>query len=472
MFKKVLIANRGEVATRVIRACKELGIKTVAIYSEADVNSLHVKKADEAYLIHGDPIKAYLNYFKIVDIAKRVGAEAIHPGYGFLSERADFARYARKSGIEFIGPSVEHLRIFGDKLKAKKLMKELGVPVAEGSEEPISNVEEAKETAKRIGYPVIIKAAHGGGGRGLRVVRNERELESQFQIAVKEAESAFGKGEVFIEKFIENPRHIEIQIIADKHGNVVHLGERDCSLQRRHQKVLEIAPSPVLTRRQREKLGRICVEAARKIGYYGVGTWEFLMDKYGNFYFMEVNPRLQVEHTVTEEITGIDIVQEQIRIAAGMGLSFSQRNVYVNGFAFQFRINAEDPKKDFAPVPGTITAYYSPGGIGVRIDGVVYKGYAIPPYYDSMVAKLIVWGRNWDETIRRARRALNEFVIRGVPTTIPFFKKILNDPEFVKAQFDTSFIDRKIKEFTFIEETDPEVLALAISAAIAAHHGL
>ena len=472
MFKKVLIANRGEVATRIIRACKELGIKTVAIYSEADVNSLHVKKADESYLIHGDPIKAYLNYYRIVDIAKRAGADAIHPGYGFLSERADFARYARKHGVEFIGPDAKHLEMFGSKIEAKKLMKELGVPVAEGSEEPIENLNEAKKIAQRIGYPVMIKAAHGGGGRGLRVARNEKELENQFTIAVKEAEAAFGKGEVFIEKYIENPRHIEIQILADKHGNVVHLGERDCSLQRRHQKVLEIAPSPVLTKRQRERLGKICVEAAKAIGYYGAGTWEFLMDKYGNFYFMEVNPRLQVEHTITEEITGIDIVQEQIRIAAGMGLSFSQRNVHIYGFAMQFRINAEDPTKDFVPCPGTITAYYSPGGIGVRIDGVVYKGYKIPPYYDSMVAKLIVWGRNWDETIRRSRRALGEFVIRGVPTTIPFFKKILNDPEFVKGQFDTSFIDRKIKDFTFIKEADPEVLALAISAAIAAHHGL
>jgi len=472
MFKKVLIANRSEVATRVIRACKELGIKTVAIYSEADVNSLHVKKADEAYLIHGDPLRAYLNYYKIVDIAKRAGADAIHPGYGFLSERADFAEYARKHGIEFIGPDVKHLKMFGNKIEAKKVMKELGVPVAEGSEDPISDLSEAKEIAKKIGYPVMIKAAHGGGGRGLRIARNDKELETQFEIAVKEAEAAFGKGEVFIEKYIENPRHIEIQIVADKHGNVVHLGERDCSLQRRHQKVLEIAPSPVLTRRQREKLGKICVEAAKAIGYYGVGTWEFLMDKYGNFYFMEVNPRLQVEHTITEEVTGIDIVQEQIRIAAGMNLSFSQKNVQLHGFAMQFRINAEDPTRDFVPSPGTITAYYSPGGIGVRIDGVVYKGYTIPPYYDSMVAKLIVWGRSWDEVIRRSRRALNEFVIRGVPTTIPFFKKILNDPEFVNGRFDTSFIDRKIKEFTFIKEPDPEVLALAISAAIAAHHGL
>ena len=299
MFKKVLIANWGEVATRVIRACKELGIKTVAIYSEADVNSLHVKKADEAYLIHGDPIKAYLNYFRIVDIAKRAGADAIHPGYGFLSERADFAEYARKQGIEFIGPSAEHLRVFGSKIEAKKLMKELGVPVAEGSEEPIESLKEAKKIAEKIGYPVMIKAAHGGGGRGLRVAKNEKELETLFTIAVKEAEAAFGKGEVFIEKYIENPRHIEIQILADKHGNVVHLGERDCSLQRRHQKVLEIAPSPVLTRRQREKLGKLCVKAAKEIGYYGAGTWEFLMDKYGNFYFMEVNPRLQVEHTIT-----------------------------------------------------------------------------------------------------------------------------------------------------------------------------
>ncbi len=472
MFKKILIANRGEVATRVIRACKELGIKTVAIYSEADDTSLHVKKADEAYMIHGDPVRAYLNYYKIVDIAKRAGADAIHPGYGFLSERPDFADYARKHGIEFIGPSVEHLEMFGDKIKAKKVMKSLGVPVAEGSESSVKELSEAKQIAKDIGYPVMIKAAHGGGGRGLRVARDERELEKLFPIAVAEAEAAFGKGEVFIEKYIEEPRHIEIQIIADKHGNVVHLGERDCSLQRRHQKVLEIAPSPVLTKRQRERLGQICVNAAKEIGYYGVGTWEFLMDKYGNFYFMEVNPRLQVEHTITEEITGIDIVQEQIRIAAGMGLSFSQKNVQFYGFAFQFRINAEDPSKDFVPHPGTITAYYSPGGIGVRIDGVVYKGYKIPPYYDSMVAKLIVWGRSWDETIRRSRRALEEFLIRGVPTTIPFFKKILSDPEFMHGKFDTSFIDRKIKDFTFIKEQDPEVLALAISAAIAAHHGL
>ncbi|OMH41131.1 acetyl-CoA carboxylase biotin carboxylase subunit [Desulfurobacterium indicum] len=472
MFKKILIANRSEVATRVIRACKELGIKTVAIYSEADVNSLHVKKADEAYMIHGDPVKAYLNYYKIVDIARRAGVDAIHPGYGFLSERPDFAEYCRKKGVEFIGPSVEHLKMFGSKLKAKKVMKELGVPVAEGSDRAVSDIEEAKELAKKIGYPVMIKASHGGGGRGLRVARNEKELVSQFKTAVAEAEAAFGKGEVFIEKYIEEPRHIEIQIIADKNGNVVHLGERDCSMQRRHQKVLEIAPSPVLTKRQREKLGQICVRVAREIGYYGVGTWEFLMDKYGKFYFMEVNPRLQVEHTITEAVTGIDIVQEQIRIAAGMNLSFSQKSVNIYGFAMQFRINAEDVTRDFVPSPGTVTAYYSPGGIGVRIDGVVYKGYKIPPYYDSMIAKLIVWGRNWDEVIRRSRRALDEFVIRGVPTTIPFFKKILNDPEFIHGKFDTSFIDRKIKEFTFIKEPDPEILALALSAAIAAHHGL
>ncbi len=472
MFKKILIANRSEVATRIIRACKELGIRTVAIYSEADVNSLHVKKADEAYLIHGDPIKAYLNHYKIVDLAKRVGAQAIHPGYGFLSERPDFASYCRKNGVEFIGPSEEHLKVFGNKIEAKKLMKSLGVPVAEGSDSPIENLDEAKDTAKRIGYPVMIKAAHGGGGRGLRVARSEEELESQFKIAIQEAEAAFGKGEVFIEKFIEEPRHIEVQIVADRYGNVVHLGERDCSLQRRHQKVLEIAPSPVLSKRQRERLGEICTRAAREIGYYSVGTFEFLLDKHGNFYFMEVNPRLQVEHTVTEEVTGIDIVQEQIRIAAGMNLSFSQKSVNLYGFAIQFRVNAEDPSKDFVPSPGTVTAYYSPGGIGIRIDGVVYKGYTIPPYYDSMLAKMIVWGRTWDEVIRRSRRALEEFVIRGVPTTIPFFKKIVNDPEFIHKRFDTSFIDRKIKEFTFIKETDPEIIALAISAAIAAHHGL
>ncbi len=472
MFKKILVANRSEVATRVIRACKELGIRTIAIYSEADVNSLHVKKADEAYMIHGDAVKAYLNYYKIVDIAKRVGADAIHPGYGFLSERADFAEYCRGKGIEFIGPSVEHLKMFGSKLESKKLMRELGVPVAEGSGRPVINLEEAKDFAQKITYPVMIKASHGGGGRGLRVARDEEELIKQFTTAVAEAEAAFGKGEVFIEKYIEEPRHIEIQIIADKYGNVVHLGERDCSMQRRHQKVLEIAPSPVLTKRQREKLGNICAKVAGEIGYYGVGTWEFLMDRYGKFYFMEVNPRLQVEHTITEEVTGIDIVQEQIRIAAGMNLSFSQKNINIYGFAMQFRINAENVARDFVPSPGTITAYYSPGGIGVRIDGVVYKGYKIPPYYDSMIAKLIVRGRNWDEVIRRSRRTLDDFVIRGVPTTIPFFKKILSDPEFIHGKFDTSFIDRKIKEFAFVKEPDPEIIALALSAAIATHHGL
>ncbi len=472
MFKKILIANRGEVATRIIRACKELGIKTVAIYSEADVNSLHVKKADEEYLIHGDPTKAYLNYYKIVDIAKRARADAIHPGYGFLSERPDFARYCRQNGIEFIGPDTEHLRIFGDKIESKKLMESLGVPVAKGSKEPIDDIKKAKEIANEIGYPVMVKAAYGGGGRGLRLVKSEDEIEEQFNIAVSEAKASFGKGEVFIEKFIERPRHIEIQVVADKYGNVAYLGERDCSLQRRNQKVVEVSPSPVLTRRQREKLGDICVKAAKSIGYYGLGTWEFLMDRYGNFYFMEVNPRLQVEHTVSERVTGIDLVQEQIRIASNMELSFSQRDVNIHGYAFQFRINAEDPTNNFMPVPGTITSYYSPGGIGIRMDGVVYKGYEIPPYYDSMVGKLIVWGRTWDETIRRARRALDEFVIRGVPTTIPFFRKLVRDPEFIKGQFDTSFIDRKTKDFTFTKEPDPETIALAVSAAIAAHHGL
>ncbi len=471
-FKKVLIANRSECATRIIRACKELGIKTVAIYSEADAQALHVKKADEAYLIHGDPVKAYLNYYQIVELAKRIGADAIHPGYGFLSENPEFAKYCRKQGITFIGPSPKFLELFGNKIQARKLMKELGVPVAEGSDGPVESEKEAVEIAKKIGYPVMIKAACGGGGRGLRIARNEEEVRKYYQMARQEAELAFGSPEVFIEKYIENPRHIEIQIVADKYGNVVHLGERDCSLQRRHQKILEIAPCPVLTKRQREKLGNLCVRVAKEISYDNVGTWEFLMDKYGNFYFMEVNPRLQVEHTITEQITGIDIVKEMIRIAAGRTISFSQKDVEIRGYSFQFRITCEDPTNNFIPKPGIVTAYYSPGGPGVRIDGIVYKGYKIPPYYDSLISKLIVWGRTWDETIARALRALNEFIIRGVPTTIPFFKAILEDSDFIRANFDTSFVDKKLKDFKFTKKKDPESVALAIAAAVAAYHGI
>ena len=477
MFNKVLIANRGEVAVRIIRACKELGIKTVAIYSEADVNSLHVKKADEAYLISGDPLRAYLDYVKIVDLAKQVGADAIHPGYGFLAENADFARYCISKGITFIGPTPEQIEMFGDKVKAKRVMKEAGLPTVPGVEEPIRDVEEAKKVAKEIGYPVMLKAAYGGGGRGMRVVRNEAELEKSFESAFREAETFFGKGDLFIEKYIENPKHIEVQILGDKYGNIIHLGERDCSIQRRHQKLIEIAPSPALPNDLRMKILGNAVKAMTKIGYENAGTLEFLVDlKTGEYYFIEMNTRLQVEHTITETITGVDIVEMMIRIAAGEPLPYLQSDITFRGYAIEFRINAEDPRKNFAPAPGKITSYYSPGGPGVRIDASVYKDYIIPPYYDSMIAKMTVWALTWEKAVARARRALDEFVVRGVPTNIPLYREIVRDPDFLRGDFGVKFLEDKIAkgEYDFeIEGEKPiEDIVLAISAAIAAHYGL
>ncbi len=471
-IKKLLIANRGEVATRIIRACKELGIETVAIYSEADANSLHVKKADEAYLIPGDPIRAYLDYHKIVDIAKIARADAIHPGYGFLAENADFAEYVIKKGLIFVGPKPEHIRLFGDKVQAKRAMEEAGLPVVPGVAEPIHDVDTARQIAKEIGYPVILKAAYGGGGRGVRVCWNEKELIEQFPQAYKEAETFFGKGDLFIEKFIEDPKHIEVQIVADKYGNVIHLGERDCSIQRRHQKIVEVAPSPNLPHDVRQKLLGLSVKAIQKIGYENVGTIEYLVDKHGNFYFIEMNTRLQVEHTITEEITGVDIVELMIEIAEGKPLPFLQHEILFRGYAIEFRINAEDPKRNFAPSPGKITAYYSPGGPGVRIDGAVYKGYIIPPYYDSMVAKLIVRGRTWDKAVRRAKRALDEFIVRGVPTNIPLHKAIVQDPDFRAGKFTTKYLEQKLPTFKLEEEKPLEDKVLAIAAAIAAFHGI
>ncbi len=472
-IKKVLIANRGEIATRIIRACKELGIKTVAIYSEVDSKGLWVKKADEAYMIPGDPIKAYLNFYKIVDIARSTGADAIHPGYGFLSENADFARYCDKRGIIFIGPKAEHIELFGDKIKSKKAMREAGVPVLPGTDEPITDLEEAKKFAKKIGFPVIIKAAYGGGGRGMRVVKKEKDFEELFKSATAEAEKFFGNGAVFIEKYVENPRHIEVQIVADKYGNVVHLGERDCSIQRRHQKVIEIAPSPSLSEKVRRELYRVSVKSMFKLGYESVGTLEFLVDEDDNFYFIEMNTRIQVEHPVTELITGIDLLQRMIEIAEGKPLPFLQEEIDFRGYAIEFRINAEDPSKNFAPSPGKITSYYSPGGPGVRIDAAVYKDYVIPPYYDSMVAKLNVWALRWDQVVNRARRALDEFILRGTPTNLPLLRQIVRDKDFIKGKFDTGYIDKKLPKFNLKGETiDPEELATAIAAAIAAYHKL
>ncbi|RMD47507.1 MAG: acetyl-CoA carboxylase biotin carboxylase subunit [Aquificota bacterium] len=472
-IRKVLIANRGEIATRIIRACKELGIKTVAIYSEADSKGLWVKKADEAYMISGDPIKAYLNFYKIVDLARNSGTDAIHPGYGFLSENADFARYCQKRGIIFIGPKPEHIELFGDKIKSKIAMREAGVPVLPGTDEPITDLEEAKKFAKKIGFPVIIKAAYGGGGRGMRIVRKEDEFEELFKSATSEAEKFFGNGAVFIEKFVENPRHIEIQILADKFGNVIHLGERDCSIQRRHQKVIEIAPSPNLSEKVRRELYRVAVKSMFKLGYESVGTLEFLVDENDNFYFIEMNTRIQVEHPITELITGVDLLQRMIEVAEGKPLPFLQEEIKFRGYAIEFRINAEDPRKNFAPSPGKITSYYSPGGPGVRIDAAVYKDYIIPPYYDSMVAKLNVWALTWQQVVNRARRALDEFILRGTPTNLPLLRQIVRDKDFIKGNFDTGYLDRKLPHFNLKGETiDPEELAVAIAAAVAAYHKL
>ena len=475
MIKKVLIANRGEVAVRIIRACKELDIKTVAIYSEADINSLHIKKADEAYLIPMDPIKAYLDYNKIINIAKQSGADAIHPGYGFLSENHEFAQACIDAGLIFIGPTPEQIETFGDKVKAKKVMKNLGIPVVPGSDEPITKLDDAYDIADSIGYPIILKAAYGGGGRGMRVVYKKEDLKQNFESAQKESLAFFGKGDIFIEKYIQRPKHIEVQILADKYGNVVHLGERDCSIQRRHQKIIEITPSPKLDKNVRNKMLGMSVRAMMKYGYESAGTIEFILDQTTNeFYFIEMNTRLQVEHTITEMVTGIDIVEQMIRIANGEPLSFVQNDISFRGCAIQFRINAEDPKRNFAPSPGRISAYHSPGGIGVRMDSAIYKDYIIPPYYDSLVSKLCVWALDWERAVARAKRALDEFIIRGIPTNLQLHREIIRDEDFIRGDFDTSFLDKKLSQYDYkIEGEKPkDVLALAISAALASYYGL
>ena len=477
MFRKVLVANRGEVALRIIRACKELSIKTVAIYSEADVRSLYVKKAEEAYLIPGDPLRAYLDYVRIVDLARQVGADAIHPGYGFLAENADFARYCRRRGITFIGPTPEQIDTFGDKVKAKKVMSEAGLPVIPGSPEPLKDTLEALKVAKDIGFPVMLKAAYGGGGRGMRVVRSQEELERAFESAYREAEAFFGKGDLFVEKYLDNPKHIEVQVLGDKYGNIVHLGERDCSIQRRHQKLIEIAPSPALPQDLRMKILGNAVKALMKVEYENAGTLEFLVDvKKGEYYFIEMNTRLQVEHTITEAITGVDIVEAMLRIAAGEPLPFLQSDITFRGYAIEFRINAEDPEKGFAPSPGKITAYYSPGGPGVRIDAGVYKDYIIPPYYDSLIAKMTVWALTWEKAVARSRRAIDEFIVRGVPTNVSLYREVVRDPDFLKGDFGIRFLEEKLEsgeyDFEVEGEIDREDIVLSISAAIAAHYGL
>ncbi|MEK6760177.1 MAG: acetyl-CoA carboxylase biotin carboxylase subunit [Deltaproteobacteria bacterium] len=472
MFKKVLIANRGEIATRVIRACKELDIPTVAIYSEEDATSLYVKKADESYMVGPGPIQGYLNIHRLVDLATKVGVDAIHPGYGFLSENPKFPQLCEKKGITFIGPTSKTIASMGDKVMARRMMKKAGVPILPGTEDSIKDVDEAVAFAEEIGYPIMVKASGGGGGRGLRVAQNKQELIAAITTAKKESAAAFGVSEVFLEKFLEKPHHIEFQILADKFGNIVHLGERDCSIQRRHQKLVEITPSLILDEDLRKRMGDAAVKAAKAADYTNAGTIEFLVDEKMNYYFLEMNTRIQVEHPITEETTGIDLVKKQIEIAAGKPLGFTQKDVKSTGFAMECRICAEDPKNNFFPSFGKVTAYYSPGGIGVRIDGAIYKDFIIPSCYDSLVVKLIAKGSTWDETVRRMHRCLDEFVIRGVKTTIPFLKNIMNDPDFRKGNFDTGYIDRKPELMDYDEYGEPTDLVAAIAAAIAAHHGL
>ncbi|HEY8909741.1 MAG TPA: acetyl-CoA carboxylase biotin carboxylase subunit [Desulfosporosinus sp.] len=445
MFKKILIANRGEIALRIIRACRELEIETVAVFSEGDREALHVKAADEAVCI--GPVasaKSYLNIPNIISAAELMGVDAIHPGYGFLSENARFAEICESCNITFIGPSPEAIENMGDKAKARKTMIEAGVPVVPGSKDIITDEETAATTAEAIGYPVLIKASAGGGGKGMRVAQNSKELGKAIQAAQNEAQAAFGNSEVYLEKYVEEPRHIEFQILGDKFGNVVHLGERDCSLQRRHQKLLEEAPSSALTPKLRAQMGAVAVKAAKSANYSSAGTIEFLLDRHGNFYFIEMNTRIQVEHPVTEMVTGLDLVKEQIRVAAGEPLGYTQEDIQIRGWAIECRINAENPDKNFMPSPGTIKIYHVPGGPGVRVDSAAYQGYTVPPYYDSMVGKLIVWGATRQEAIARMKRALEEFVIEGIYTTIPFHLKVLDNAFYRRGEVYTNFIQRRI----------------------------
>jgi acetyl-CoA carboxylase biotin carboxylase subunit len=442
MFKKILIANRGEVALRVIFACRELGIKTVAVYSEADENSLHVRFADEDVRIGpARSADSYLNMPNIISAAEITGADAIHPGYGFLSESASLAEVCEACHIKFIGPSPQVIRLMGDKVRARRVMKKAGVPVLPGSDGPIDQEDRALKLAREIGFPVIVKATAGGGGRGMRVVRNAADLPNAVKTAQREAEAAFGVGDVYIEKYIESPRHVEFQVLGDHHGTVVHLGERECSIQRRHQKLIEESPSPALSEKLRRKMGAIVVDAARAVQYTNAGTFEFLMDPEGRFYFMEVNTRLQVEHAVTEMVTGLDIVKEQIRIAAGERLSFKQSEVTFTGHSIECRINAEDPET-FVPSPGVIHVFSVPGGPGVRVETFAHSECTITPYYDSMIAKIIVHGRDRAEAIARMRRTLEMTVIEGIKTSIPLHLRILNDPEFIAGRASTSFMER------------------------------
>lgn len=444
MFHKILIANRGEIALRIIRACKELGIKTVAVYSTADSESLHVRLADESVCIGPPPsLQSYLNINAIISAAELTDAEAIHPGYGFLSENSAFAEICENCGITFIGPTSESMRLMGDKISARQAVIKEGVPILPGTKEGVNDVNEAVKIAKKIGFPVIIKATAGGGGRGMKIVHSPAALPNAFATARAEAQAGFGNPEVYIEKYCENPRHVEIQVLGDKHGNVIHLGERDCSIQRRHQKIIEEAPSTVSTPELRKAMGEAAVRASKAVGYSSAGTMEFLVDKENNFYFMEMNTRVQVEHPVTEMITGVDIIREQICSAAGQKLRYKQSDIKISGHAIECRINAEDPVK-FIPSPGKITAYHTPGGLGVRVDSFVYDQYTVLPHYDSLIAKLIVHADSREAAIKRMARALDEYIIEGIKTSIPLHKAIMANKDFIEGNIDTSFLERMV----------------------------
>jgi len=472
MIRKILIANRGEIAVRIIRACAEMGIRSVAIYAEADRRSLHVKKADEAYSLGPDPLAGYLNVHNIVNLAAATGCDAIHPGYGFLSENPELARTCARRGITFIGPSANVIQRMGDKTEARRAMQQAGIPVTPGSPGNLESLDAALAIAEEIGYPVMLKATSGGGGRGIRRCDNPLALRHNYARVISEATKAFGRAEVFVERCVVNPRHIEVQVLGDQHGSCIHLYERDCSIQRRNQKLIEIAPSPQLDEAQRQYVGGLAVLAARAVGYTNAGTVEFLQDTDGRFYFMEMNTRIQVEHTITESITGVDLVGEQIRTAAGLPLRFRQDQIARRGFAIQFRINAEDPKNSFLPSFGRISRYYAPGGPGVRTDGCIYSGYQIPPHYDSMLAKLVVWALNWEDVVVRGRSALRDMGVFGIKTTIPFYQAILNHPDFRRGRFDTGFLEAHPELCDYSTKRRKEHIAAAVAAAVAAHAGL
>jgi len=465
MFNKILVANRGEIAIRIIRSCKELGIPTVAIYTEQDANAVHVLKADQAILVTPGPLAGYLDYEQIIKVAQWAEADAIHPGYGFISENWRFAFACEQAGIAFIGPRSEAIRAMGSKTQSREIMAQAGVPITPGSP-VITSEAEGTEWADRLGYPLLIKAKAGGGGRGMRLVTSGEELVRGLPAARAEAKKAFADDAIYLEKFIVHPKHIEIQIMADKYGQIVHLGERDCSIQRRHQKLIEIAPSLVLTPEKRAVMGEVAKKAALEIGYHTVGTVEFLVDRDLNYYFLEVNTRIQVEHPITEMITGIDIAKEQIRLAAGEPLGMAQEDVELRGFAIECRINAEDPRNNFFPSPGKITKYVSPGGIGIRLDGCVFGGYEVPPYFDPLLAKLCAWGNTWDEAVRRMQRAMDEYIIRGIKTTIPLYRRLLRDDEFLRGRFTTEYMEKKIQELSYEEEREPFDLYFVAAAAL------